>query len=303
MKSERGMGMLCRRVHSKQRVYPGKLFIRPSTFHSDSVGELKMYRLFLTLSAVCAFLLSEEAQGREILVTAKAIVRSLYQQSNSEFESMLESLQHIIEDEDVEFGDRYAAVTVSSHLCYRRARAMDTQQERLELHQRGKDLAELGIEMMPYWSDCAYLAGLHLGRYSDELRDLSCIGNIQKVQAFMKQACDNESLTDEPGESIEGQGPDRVLGYAYWKMHFAIGGSRVYAKHHLKRAFDLAPEHALNQAIYGAFLIDGPPEERPEGIEILKHFLAQPDEHFGKDAAEDIKEARAIAQKALDRFV
>jgi tetratricopeptide (TPR) repeat protein len=128
-----------------------------------------------------------------------------------------------------------------SRACFDRAEFSTNSTERAALAEQGMAACRRALAQKPQNAAAHYYLAMNLGQLA-RTRLLSALGLVDEIEREFKTA---RSLD----EHFDFAGPDRNLGLLY---HDAPGwpvsvGSRTKARHHLRRAVELAPKHPENR--------------------------------------------------------
>ncbi len=121
---------------------------------------------------------------------------------------------------------------------YTRTDASDS--EKMAIFQRGIELAKQAVALQPKGVEGHFWLGVLYGVYGEAkgiFKSLSLVPDIKREM----QTC----LDLDP--SVEGWGPDRVLGRMYFKLPWFKGGSNAKSIEHLERSLKGAPTDALTR--------------------------------------------------------
>jgi hypothetical protein len=111
-----------------------------------------------------------------------------------------------------------------------------------------------------------------------------------------------DTHTQQKGESIDGFGPNRILGRVYFKLPFLAGGSRSKSLENLKIAYAQAPQYFMNGIYLAETLHDGNDSEKAQACVILKEISAKTPEAGLLQRLPENKEDIADAQKLLSQL-
>ena len=112
--------------------------------------------------------------------------------------------------------------------------------ERIAIFADGIERAKAAIALSPDGVEGHFWLGVLLGVWGEArgvLKSLSVVPDIRREM----ELC----LAREP--SVEGWGPDRVLGRMYYKLPFFKGGDNKKSREHLERSLAGAPSNALTR--------------------------------------------------------
>jgi hypothetical protein len=153
------------------------------------------------------------------------------------------------------------------------------------------------------YAEAYYYYGVALGRWAEANGVTSSLGRKDELMQAMKDAKVRTTREDAKGETIDGMGPDRILGRTYYKLPFFAGGSRSEALKYLGNAFKLEAKFFMNGIFYAEALADGgSADETTQACQILKDISSKnPEDGYAVRLPEN-KEDIADAQKAYKKI-
>jgi tetratricopeptide (TPR) repeat protein len=186
----------------------------------------------------------------------------------------------------------YEALWGGAQACYflgavTREKADDD--ERIAIFADGIERAKAAIALRPDGVEGHFWLGVLLGSWGEArgvLKSLSVVPDIRREM----ELC----LAKEP--SVEGWGPDRVLGRMYYKLPFFKGGDNKKSREHLERSLAGAPTNALTR-LYLAETYKSL-REKAKAIEQLRAVLAMtPDARWVPEHPGTRAKAEALLRK------
>ncbi len=121
---------------------------------------------------------------------------------------------------------------------YARADAPD--REKMAIFDTGIDLAKQAVALAPKSVEAHFWLGVLYGVYGEAKGVLKSLSLVPSIKLEM-QTC----LESDP--SVEGYGPDRVLGRMYYKLPWFKGGDNKKSIAHLEKSLAGAPTDALTK--------------------------------------------------------
>jgi tetratricopeptide (TPR) repeat protein len=111
---------------------------------------------------------------------------------------------------------------------------------KMALFQQGIDLAKQAVALDPKGVDGHFWLGVLYGVYGEAKGILKSLAMVPDIKAEMA-AC------REIDPSVEGWGPDRVLGRMFYRLPFFKGGDNKKSLEHLEQSLKGAPTNALTR--------------------------------------------------------
>ncbi|HUP58748.1 MAG TPA: hypothetical protein VM598_14915, partial [Bdellovibrionota bacterium] len=121
---------------------------------------------------------------------------------------------------------RYDILVLASRTFYWQGQHTDGDENKKVLHLRGKEKADAAILVSQDYSEAYFFAGINLARWAEANGIVASISHKGELIEYMQQAADVARTTrdGQAGESVDGNGPDRVLGRMYEKLPGILGG-------------------------------------------------------------------------------
>jgi hypothetical protein len=186
--------------------------------------------------------------------------------------SVLNSLENKSDDSDT----NYKVFILKARANYWKGLHASTDKEKIAIYLQGQNAAEAAIKINDGYADGYYYAGIHLARWAEANGIFQSIGKKDQLIKLMNDAMNRPTLEGNPGESIDGYGPDRTLGRAYHKLPGVLGGSHSKSLSYLRKAVESKTFLVAQSVNYLAdTLASGPSVEKAEAKKILDELLAQ----------------------------
>jgi tetratricopeptide (TPR) repeat protein len=137
----------------------------------------------------------------------------------------------------------YAARWEAARICYYLGEYFKpgaSDDEKMALFQQGIDLAKEAVALEPKSVEAHFWLGVLYGVYGEAKGILKSLAMVPDIKAEMA-AC------REIDPSVEGWGPDRVLGRMFYRLPFFKGGDNKKSLEHLEQSLKGAPTNALTR--------------------------------------------------------
>ena len=137
----------------------------------------------------------------------------------------------------------YAARWEAARACYYLGEYFKpgaSDDEKMVLFQEGIDLAKQAIALEPKGVEGHFWLGVLYGVYGEAKGILKSLAMVPDIKAEM-------ATCREIDPSVEGWGPDRVLGRMYYRLPFFKGGDNKKSLEHLEQSLKGAPTNALTR--------------------------------------------------------
>jgi len=212
---------------------------------------------------------------------------------------ILNSANTAAEDEDLKFD----IVILTSRCHYWLAQHSQDKASKITLFQAAMDSAKLAKSISNDYAEGFYYYGVALGRWAEANGISESLGRKDELIQSMKDSKIRSTRQDAKGETIDGMGPDRILGRAYYKLPFFAGGSRSESIKYLSNAYNNEPKFFLNGIFYAETLSDGgSTAEVAQACQILKELSNKKPEDGQITRIPENKEDILDAQKAFKKI-
>lgn len=251
----------------------------------------------LAVSSTISFAGDEEAKA--LLEQAKLSFNSRAEAGSYSYATAVELLDKAeAEAEDPEL--LYEILILASRVHYWQggdARSR-TDREKIPVYELGMAKAKAAKELIDDYAEGYYFFAINLGKWALAKNPLVVLNRKPELIRNAEGARERITREGELGESIDGYGPDRLLGRMYSVLPWAAGGRRDKALRYLENAHANAPRQALNVVYYAETLSKGDGAEKKKAKELLDAMLAQEPGQFNADrlaeTIEEFEEARAL---------
>jgi tetratricopeptide (TPR) repeat protein len=199
-----------------------------------------MRRWTVVAAAICVLftvpVLAQDAPGG-----ALAQARSAYEQRSdaASAKSAFELFQQAAKNDAASVEARWEGARAAYFYgTYARADAPDS--EKMAIFDTGIDLAKQAVALAPKSVEAHFWLGVLYGVYGEAKGIFKSLSLVPSIKQEM-QTC----LEIDP--SVEGYGPDRVLGRMYYKLPWFKGGDNKKSIAHLEKSLAGAPTDALTK--------------------------------------------------------
>jgi len=249
-----------------------------------------MRRWTIVAAASCA-LFTLPALAEDVPAGALAEARSAYEQRTDAVraKAAFELFQQVAKADTTSVEARWEGARAAYFYgTYARADAADS--EKMAIFDAGISLAKEAVALAPKNVEAHFWLGVLYGVYGEAKGIFKSLSLVPSIKQEM-QTC----LEIDP--SVEGFGPDRVLGRMYFKLPFFKGGDNKKSIAHLEKSLAGAPTDALTKL----YLAETYKSEgmKSQAIEQLKGVVAMtPDPRW----APEHPSIKAKAQKLLAKL-
>jgi hypothetical protein len=203
------------------------------------------------------------------------------------------------DDSDLKFD-----ITILTSRCnYWLAQHAQDKTTRISLFQAAMDFAKQARTINDEYAEGFYYYGVALGRWAETNGVTESLGRKDELIQSMKDSKGRSTRQDSKGETIDGMGPDRILGRAFYKLPFFAGGSKSESLKHLKNAFTNEPNFFLNGIYFAETLADGgSATEKNQACQILSDISNKKPEDGLLTRIPENQEDIADAQSVFKKF-
>lgn len=270
---------------------------------------LKVFSTALLTVSVLSFA-SQSFADDKIATENLAKASELYQQrdvvdANGKYINILTAIETLktastnAEDEDLKFD--IAILTSRCH--YWLAQHATEKNSKISLFQAAMETAKQAQAINDEYAEGFYYYGIALGRWAEANGVTESLGRKDELMQSMKESKIRPTREDAKGETIDGMGPDRILGRVYYKLPFFAGGSRSESLKYLSNAYSTAPKFFINGIYYAETLSDGGSKaEVAQACQILKEISSKKPEDGLLTRIPENKEDIVDAQKAFQKI-
>jgi tetratricopeptide (TPR) repeat protein len=190
--------------------------------------------------------------------------------------------------------ESYEARWEGSRACYfygTFTRPDAPESERLAIFQDGIDRAKAAVALQPKGVEGHFWLGVNYGTYGEAKGIFKSLSMVPLIKQEMATCLDLDP-------SVEGWGPDRVLGRMFYKLPWFKGGSNKKSLLHLERSLKGAPTNALTRVYLAeTYRSDG---MKAKAIELCRDVIAMtPDPRWAPEHPNIKAQAEALLKKML----
>jgi tetratricopeptide (TPR) repeat protein len=167
----------------------------------------------------------------------------------------------------------------------------------MAVFEKGMEKAKAAYAIDDTLAEGYYFYAINLGKWALAKGVLASLFRKNELIEHAETALRNETREGEKGETVDGYGPNRTLGYMYYKLPGFAGGSTERSLKYLSEAFTKAPEIALNHVYYAEVLASGNAADKARARTILDQLLAQNPETLNPSRIPETKEEFDLARK------
>jgi hypothetical protein len=201
--------------------------------------------------------------------------------------AQLAQLEGTADDSDL----NYDVLIWESKFLYWKGVHAESNDDKMKFHDEGKKKGDAATALNDNFTESYYYAGINLARWGEANGVVASLSHKGELIDLETKAINHLTREDQPGETIDGYGPDRVLGRVYFKLPSVFGGSHTESIKYLKRATTEAKNVALNVIYYAETLYSGDKAEKAEAKKVLDELLASDPKTVNPDRApENIEE-------------
>lgn len=188
--------------------------------------------------------------------------------------------------------DSYEARWEGARACYfygTFTREGGSDDEKIAIFEDGIGRAREAVRLRPDGVEGHFWLGVLLGVYGEARGVLKSLALVPEIRAEMEWC-----LKADP--SVEGWGPDRVLGRMLYKLPFFKGGDNHKSREHLERSLAGAPTNALTRLYLAETLKALGMKER--AVELLRSVVEMtPDPRWAPEHPAIVAKASALLRK------
>jgi hypothetical protein len=193
---------------------------------------------------------------------------------------LADSLRGQAQDEEVQ----YKVLIASSKAYYWIGGHVADKDAKLKAFDTAKERGLEATRIIDDYADGYYYASIALGKWGLTNGIFNSLRQSGDLESLAKKVQSRETMEGQPGNSIDGNGPDRTLGRMYFKLPainpFGPTGDRSKALFHLERAVKETENNtnarvALNSIYLAEVLADGNASEKARAKQILTALIQQ----------------------------
>ncbi len=172
---------------------------------------------------------------------------------------------------------------------------------KVPVFERGYTKAKLAMDLETDFADGYFYYALNLGRWGLAKGKMNALFRLDELKDALKATLARDTKDGRTGEEFEAYGANRVLGRLYFSLPIVAGGNNKKSASYLKKAYEKAPELALNVVYYAETLAEL--GEKATAVEMLKNLLTRTPEEYGKklnrvpETILEFRDAKALLAK------
>ncbi len=170
---------------------------------------------------------------------------------------------------------KYDIMILNARSVYFQGATATKDDEKVRLHAAGEAKAEAAKKLHDEYAEAYYVAALNIARWAEAKGVLASLSRKNDLLANLEGAKSRITRTIAPGETIDGFGPNRIMGRVFYKLPGFAGGSRDRSLQLLEVCFKNNPDYPINVAFYAESLAAGSAAERTLAKKILDELLAK----------------------------
>jgi hypothetical protein len=225
---------------------------------------------------------------------------SLYQQRNARnlksIEDAIDLLQKL-EGKATDADINYDVLVLEAQALYWKGVHTPNNPDKISVHGEGIAKANAAIKLNGGYAEGYYLSGVHLARWAEASGIIASLGKKSELLGYMNNTMNHMTRNNEPGETFDGYGANRVLGRIYFKLPSMFGGSRDLSLKYLKEAHDRARNVPLNTVYYAETLNSGDATDQALAKKILDELLSHDPKSYNPDRIPETMEEFELARK------
>ncbi len=169
---------------------------------------------------------------------------------------------------------------------------------KITIHDEAKQTADAAKALLPDYADAFYWSAAHLGRWAEAKGIIASLSKKNEIMKTLEAIFELNTRAGDAGETLEGFGPDRILGRLYFKLPGFAGGNLATSIKHLDVSYTKGPQIALNMVWYAESLAGGNASQKAKAKQILDEMLAKDPNTLNLDRVpetiEEFKDARTL---------
>lgn len=171
-----------------------------------------------------------------------------------------------------EKAEKFQILYIYGRALYFKAMKPTDKDTRLALLDKSMQMFQKAREVQDAAETYFYFASA-LGRWAETKGVTASLGRKQEMMDNLNLAMQKVTLDGKSGQTVDGYGPNRVLGRMYMKLPFFAGGSARKARENLDVAFNKAPTFLYNILYRAELLNEGNSAEKAEACKMLAEGL------------------------------
>lgn len=187
---------------------------------------------------------------------------------------------------------------LESQALYWKGRHAQTKNDRLAIHTLGLEKAKAAQQVNASYAETYYYSGIHLSRWCEAKGAFASMSRKKELEGYLFDSIKYKTRTNEPGETLDGYGPDRAIGRIYHRVPAILGGSHTKAVEYLSRAVQMAKKYATNTVYFSDTLWAGNDAEKEQAKALLDELLGNDPKTYNPsrtpETLEEFEEGKAL---------
>lgn len=263
-----------------------------------------VFSLSLALSGASSLAFADDAQVIAGLEKAQALFDQRSAEDPQPIEdaiATLAALEGQADDSDL----NYDVLILESRAYYWKGERQTTRNDRMAVHQLGRNKADAAAEINDGYADAYYFGCINLARWAEANGVLESMNQKDALLGYLDKIMERNARNGLPGENIDGDGPNRMSGRIYFKLPGILGGSRAKSLQYLEKAIKNSEENnykvPLNHVYYAETLSTGNGAERARAKQVLTEILQINPEIYNPkripESRQELEQARILLSK------
>jgi tetratricopeptide (TPR) repeat protein len=254
----------------------------------------------LLTALICAFSLPALADDTEIKQGLEDAMKTYAERSATNLQPIEKALTilHNIEGKAEDPDLNYDIYILESRCYYWKGVHQTSSEDKLSTHSLGIEVAEKAKRIDAGFAEAYYFAGVNLARWGKAKGVVASLFRKGELENNMKETISHPTRNDQPGQTLDGYGADRVLGKMYYELPSVFGGSHEKSITHLKKAFTKAKDIVLNGVYFAESLNAGTKAEKVEARKVLEELIRMNPKDYNPnkipETIDELEEARKL---------
>ncbi len=207
--------------------------------------------------------------------------------------ALLEQAAQVAVDADL----KYDILILASRNLYWKGNHQKTDAEKMAVFEVAMEKATAAKELNDDYSEAYYFYGISLGKWGLAKGVMASLGRRKELQSNAEGAIERTTRDGRAGEELDGYGPNRTLGYMFYKLPSFAGGNRERALQLLEEAVVKAPTLVLNTVYLAEVLASGSANDKARARKLLDELLKKDPTKLDPNRVPEAKEELALARQ------
>lgn len=271
----------------------------------SSLISVSFIRIFIVSGLISGFAFADDAAIQKGITEASLLYTQRSAVDSKPIDEMLTKLATLegkAENADL----NYRVLILEARALYWKGGHTSATEDKISIHALGQSKADQAKQLNSTYADGYYYAGTNLARWAEAKGVFASLSRKNELMQYMNNAMSRTTMPDtngdsQPGDSIDGDGPYRVLGRIYFALPAIFGGSHTESVKALSKAYNDAKNVALNGVYYAETLYAGNSTEKSQAKQILDDLLLKDPTTYnsvrGPETLEEFELARKLRAK------